>query len=135
MFLRVPNVTAFMDNELKCSAQQQAQTNSKSISSSAHKIKKLKPTCIETDQAQSKSSRSSAQQIKEVTRTANGSGQTHSKSKISSKKQINYIKRTPNQTMTAPRNAPDSKNKNRICWTNEQCSTKQNIYGPAERTK
>ena len=73
--------------------------------------------------------------MEEVKRTANGSGQTHSKSKMSSKKQINYIKRTPNQTMTAPRNAPDSKNKNHIFWTNEQCSAKQNIYGPAERTK
>ena len=46
-----------MYNELKCIACQQAQTNSNLVSPSAHEIKKLKPTCIETDQAQIKSSR------------------------------------------------------------------------------
>ena len=81
--------------------------------------------------------------MKEVKRTAYGRGQahskresqTHSKSKMSSKKQINYIKRTPNQTITAPQNAINSKNQNHIFWTNEQCPAKQNIYGPAKRTK
>ena len=58
-----------MYKELKRSAHQQAQTNSKSISSIAQEIKKLKPTCIEIDQAQSKSSRSRSQQIEEVNRT------------------------------------------------------------------
>jgi len=125
-----------MYKELKRSAHQQAQTNSKSISSSAQKIKKLKPTCIETDQAQSKSSRSSAQQIeevnrteksrhikssrssaqqmKEVKRTANGKGQMHSKSNMPSKQQIDDIKRAPSRTITTPRNASDSKIPNHI---------------------
>ena len=93
LFLRAPNFTAFINNELKCSAQQQAQTNSKSISSSAHKIKKLKPTCIETDQARSKSSRSSAQQINEVTCTEKS---THIKWKRSSAQHTEEVKRTAN---------------------------------------
>ena len=157
LFSRGPNVTAFMYNELKRSENKQAVTNSKSISSSAQKIKKLKPTCIETDQAQSKSSRSSAQQseevnhteksrhikssrssaqqMKEVKRTANGKGQTHSKLKMSSKQQIDDIKRAPSRTITIPRNASDSKIPNHIFWTNEQCPAKQNTCVSVKRTR
>ena len=84
--------------------------------------------------------------MKEVKLTAYGRGQAHSKWKWSNAQQIKDvkqeanqlyqdIKRTPNQTITAPQNAIDSKNQNHIFWTNEQCSEKQNIYGPAKRTK
>ena len=82
-----------MYKELKRSAHQQAQTNSKSRSSSAQEIKKLKPTCIETDQAQSKSSRSSAQQIEEVNQTERS---RHIKSSRSSAQQMTEVKRTAN---------------------------------------
>ena len=82
-----------MYKELKRSAHQQAQANSKSRSSSAQEIKKLKPTCIETDQAQSKSSRSSAQQIEEVNQTERS---RHIKSSRSSAQQMTEVKRTAN---------------------------------------
>ena len=38
-----------------------------------------------------------------------------------------YIFRTNEQCAT-PQNAPNSKHPNYICWTNEQCLAKQNIY-------
>ena len=145
-----------MYKELNRSAHQQASTNSKSRSSSAQEIKKLKPTCIETDQAQSKSSRSSAQQIEEVNqteksrhikssrssaqqmtevkRTANGKGQTHikyvkanSKSMISSAHQIEQLRlREMHQIAKIP---------NHIFWINEQCLARQNTCVSVKRTQ
>ena len=39
------------------------------------------------------------------------------------------------KTLTASRNAPNSKSPNYIFWTNEQCPAKQNTYGPATKKK
>ena len=123
LFSRASDVTAFMYNELKHSANQRPQTNSESISSSAQRIKQLKPTWIKTEQTQSKSSSSSKQQIEEVTRTersrhskrkrssaqyntevkrtAYHKGQAHSKWKRSSEQQMEEVKRTANQRYQA----------------------------------
>ena len=114
-------------------------------------------TANERDQGHSALQRSSAQQMEEVKRTASQRGQASSKSMITSAQQIKQnlawpretyhvaktkttsVGRTNNapqsKTFTAPRSAQNSKNQNYIFRTNEQCPAKQNIYGPAKRTK
>ena len=90
---------------VKRTANQRCQARSKSIISSVHQIKRLRPR--ETHQI--------------------------AKTKTTSFGQTNNAPRS--KTFTARQNAPNSKISNYIFRTNEQCSTKQNIYGPAERTK
>ena len=102
-------------------------------------MKEFKRTAHHRGQAHSASQRSSAHRLGERAMPRKAKHlrlrETHRMARAKTTSFWRTNNATRSKALTAPRNAPNRKHPNYIFRTNQQCPAKQNIYGPAERTK